>query len=448
MNEISFGLIPLPKDKRDRSHHLTFGGVSISDLPAEYIVEPKDIDDQGGTQFCTAYATSESAETQFDKIFSPDFSTAAISQEAGKNIAFSGANLRDAMKAGKNYGFLPQTSAPVNWRETSPEFVANLQNWPEALREEAKQYRMDSFYAVDGPRDFFDNIRMAIWIARNDPDDNKRTVVVGSKWFAEWQTTSPSGIIPEQYSNFITYHAHRIIGWTTINGQLYLVDQQAQGPAFGKNGRCYFSRSVANREFGDQLGAFIFRKTPDPNQIRTISSIIGLISKLVTFYQNLIAALARPQTPTETVTDSSPPVPPAPVTPQPPAYDFSNPTFARNSVRQICDEEFPYTTTIIVDGKDARLKDVLDACVCVESNYNPKAVGENRDANGIVWSRDWGIAQINDYFHIGPGKAFSSTQYVLDHPEECIRWMARLFKAGKMHLWASYNSGAFKRYLP
>lgn len=34
-----------------------------------------------------------------------------------------------------------------------------------------------------------------------------------------------------------------------------------------------------------------------------------------------------------------------------------------------------------------------------ESRMYPKAVNENKDKNGITWSKDWGPMQINDYYH-------------------------------------------------
>lgn len=109
----------------------------------------------------------------------------------------------------------------------------------------------------------------------------------------------------------------------------------------------------------------------------------------------------------------------------------------RHSIRVICDEE----------KLSFELKNILTACVQQESNFNPNAIGTNRNKAGVITSRDWGLCQVNDYYHIGQGKDFPTTEYVLSHPEECVRWMARLFKAGKANLWASYTSGAYKKYL-
>ncbi len=125
--------------------------------------------------------------------------------------------------------------------------------------------------------------------------------------------------------------------------------------------------------------------------------------------------------------------PPAPKV----AYYWNTPIAARHSVRLICDEE----------GLSVNDKNILDACVHVESGYNPLAEHMNKDKNGNVWSTDYGICQINDYWNIGTGKPFPSVQYVLDNPESCIRWMCKQWKAGNQHLWASFTSGAYKKFL-
>lgn len=134
---------------------------------------------------------------------------------------------------------------------------------------------------------------------------------------------------------------------------------------------------------------------------------------------------------------------------------FDTPQNAKHSIRVIADEEgLPLTKNFIVDGRPYFLKDVLCACIEQESSfYNylngqpVKHVNYAKDGK-TVSSTDWGICQINDYFHIGKGKDFASVAYVLANPEACVRWTARLFKAGQMSLWDSYKSGAYKKFLP
>ena len=110
----------------------------------------------------------------------------------------------------------------------------------------------------------------------------------------------------------------------------------------------------------------------------------------------------------------------------------------RAIARQICQEE----------KLTPELTEILCACIEVESGYNPHALHMNIDKSGNISSIDFGIVQINDHFQIGPGLPFPNAEYVLNNPKTCIEWMARMFGYGKMNLWASYTSGAYKKYLP
>lgn len=96
----------------------------------------------------------------------------------------------------------------------------------------------------------------------------------------------------------------------------------------------------------------------------------------------------------------------------------------RHNVRVLCD----------LEGLTVAQKDDLSSTVHCESDYNPKCVHPNV-VNGKTASTDYGICQINDYFHIGEGKDFPSVEYVLDNPEACVRWMCKQWLAGNGRLW-------------
>lgn len=135
---------------------------------------------------------------------------------------------------------------------------------------------------------------------------------------------------------------------------------------------------------------------------------------------------------------------PEPPTPMPtPTYNFDTPQQAYHSTRVICDEV----------GLTLEQKNRLCACVYQESQFhNYVAPGvptknENR-TNGHTWSTDWGIAQVNDYWHIGKGKDFPTLDYVMTNPDRIIRWMATILKhTGGLQPWSSYASGAYQRWL-
>lgn len=132
----------------------------------------------------------------------------------------------------------------------------------------------------------------------------------------------------------------------------------------------------------------------------------------------------------------TPSVPSTPTQPASPIYLWDNFANAQHSVRVICDEE----------GLSVSDKNILSACVRIESNYNPLAIHKNISGGKVV-STDFGIAQINDFFHIGNGKDFPSSQFVLQNPETDIRWMCKMWLAGKQSLWVSFSKGLYKRYL-
>jgi hypothetical protein len=110
-----------------------------------------------------------------------------------------------------------------------------------------------------------------------------------------------------------------------------------------------------------------------------------------------------------------------------------------HNVRVICD----------LVGLTYAQKEILTACVWQESDFmtNPRP-NQNKTLSGKVWSTDYGIVQVNDYYNIGTGKPFPNVQYVLNNPEACVRWMAGIMKStGKLQPWASYTTGAYKKYL-
>ena len=120
-----------------------------------------------------------------------------------------------------------------------------------------------------------------------------------------------------------------------------------------------------------------------------------------------------------------------------PAYKWDTKENSRHSVRVICDEM----------GLMWNEKNLITACIQQESQFDNNAVGKNIK-NGVVLSTDWGICQINDFYHVGPGKRWSSVAQIVDNPDKAVRWMIQMYKQGNLKLWVSYTSGAYKKYLP
>lgn len=143
--------------------------------------------------------------------------------------------------------------------------------------------------------------------------------------------------------------------------------------------------------------------------------------------------------PVKTMPDITP-TPPVPIT-----FLWDNAANAQHSVRVICDQE---NLTFDMQYGIASTKNILLACVQVESGFNPNAVHYNRDTQGNILSVDYGISQINSYWNIGVDKPFPSSEYVLANPEACIRFMCKAFMNGEAKLWCSFSEGLYKKYLP
>lgn len=122
--------------------------------------------------------------------------------------------------------------------------------------------------------------------------------------------------------------------------------------------------------------------------------------------------------------------------------DWSDPLVAQHNVRVLCD----------LEGLAYSQKEILTACVKIESDFKILAEHINYafTATGVryIASTDFGIVQVNDYWHIGSGKDFPSSAYVLANPELCVRWMCVYYKThGNLNAWVSYTSGAYKQWL-
>lgn len=124
-----------------------------------------------------------------------------------------------------------------------------------------------------------------------------------------------------------------------------------------------------------------------------------------------------------------------------PGWDTAKHAF--KSTRMLCDEL----------GLTLEQKNELCACIYQESRFlnyiNPgvPTTNKNRRADGTVSSTDWGICQVNDHYHAGPGKTFPSVEYILANPEKMVRWMIRCQKNGELWLWSSFKFGHYKQWL-
>lgn len=132
---------------------------------------------------------------------------------------------------------------------------------------------------------------------------------------------------------------------------------------------------------------------------------------------------------------------------------FETDKLAYHAVRVLCD--LAGLNQIPLQGYSGlTAKDLICSCIFQESEFlNYKAPGvptkhENLNKDGSLSSTDWGIVQVNDYFHIAPtGSPFASVEVVLSDPQAAVEWMIKCYKAGELSMWDSYLTGAYRQWL-
>lgn len=270
--KIGTGLLIAPEDKRDLSHSIVFGSVAPEKLPdGEFFVgEPAEIKNQDinyNSDFCAGYAGAEAAEDQDIGVkYVPEYTWAAARDLAKLPVESYGLDLRQICMAGIKVGFLSREYDPFNCdneNRRERDFLADFKNWPADLAMLAADGRKNSFFAVDGPNDRFDNMRSVMF--KNKAE--RRSIITGVAWRSSW-SDAPQGIIPATgwENDRGSGHAIKIFGWMPIKDpetgveELMLVAQLSNGPDFGDKGLFYFRRSVINSEF--VFGSYTFKDMP------------------------------------------------------------------------------------------------------------------------------------------------------------------------------------------
>lgn len=280
-----FGLQPLPKDKRDFPLGGVYGTIDIKEVPmTDFVVcEPLCIKDQGDTDYCSAYAVTAVSEDQEGIEFLPEYQFMKTKLISGRPNDW-GADLRSACKSAVKFGSLP-LKGYASYKDFPREYIVNPQNWSALADQVAQYHRKETYFAVNGKHDTFDNIRAALWQHRNE----RSTVVTGALWRGEW-SSAIMGIIPSLELAGGFGHAFKIYGQKVIDKELYLVAQLSNGETSGDKGRFYINRIIANRELG-QFGIFMFKDISKEqaeyylNKPYTINS--SLVERIWLFIKNI-----------------------------------------------------------------------------------------------------------------------------------------------------------------
>lgn len=256
MAKNKFGLRELPEDKND----FTFGALGwrlpqLDMLPAEFELDrPFPIKHQGGTDFCSAYASCAMSEIQEGVELYPPYSFAASKAISG-NVEEWGQDLRSAMKAHVKYGAMKAGKTTLVSRV--------LAEYPAG----DKTYLKKSYFQTKGQYDAYDNIRASI----SKYKDAVEIGVIFSWPLSQYKldTVAQNGF----------GHAMYVVGWTEEG----LVVVNSYGNEAGKEGVHIMTREVINAFVG-RFGAYMMIDI-DPEDVKeqadrrlwTLASIYGKI---------------------------------------------------------------------------------------------------------------------------------------------------------------------------
>jgi len=416
---------------------------------------------------CVALSVADIAGNIDGQAYDPDFSYAFALKLMGVLPTTGGEDPLAGMQSAVCFGLLPAAEETFTALTVGELYVANFQNYTPTQCQEALQCVKKGVRNVLGQGDDFDSIKAALQAGN--------AVSMPMSWFSSftaagygnivtknpdgtYTTTgggTPTGILPTP-SGTITSHNVAVYAvdkdnvTITIDGVEYLQIKPWLGKGWGRGGYALLNREICNTVC---QGAYVF----DPNATRWISILGVLVTRFPTVApylpQLLQSAPALPaansNTPMETEPAAATPAAPtaaaettAPVptaaNPDVLIDDWTVPANAKHNVRVLCD----------LAGLTFYQKDVITACITVESDFIITAEHQNKNAAGDVLSTDYGIVQINDYYHIGPGKDFPSAAYVLANPGECVKWMIGKYQAGEISEWVSFTSAAYLRFMP
>jgi|GEM_PF-4563202 len=405
---------------------------------------------------CVALSVADIAGNIDGRAYDPDFSYAFTLKLMGEQPTTAGSDPLAGMQSAVCFGLLPTAEETFTALSVGELYVANFQNYTPAQCQNALQSVKKGVRNVLGNGDDFDSIKAAL--------EAGNAVSMPMSWFSSftaagfgnivtknpdgtYTTTgggTPTGILPTP-SGTVTSHNVAVYAvdkdnvTIAIDGVEYLQIKPWLGKGWGRGGYALINREICNTVCE---GAYVF----DPNATRWISILGVLVTRFPTVAPYLPQLLqsapalsaANSNTPMETEPAAATPAVPTAANPDVLFDDWTVPANAKHNVRVLCD----------LAGLTLYQKDVITACITVESDFIITIEHENKNAAGEVLSTDYGIVQVNDYYHVGPGKDFPSAAYVLANPGECVKWMIGKYQAGEISEWVSYTSGEYLAHMP
>jgi hypothetical protein len=171
-------------------------------------------------------------------------------------------------------------------------------------------------------------------------------------------------------------------------------------------------------DFNFTIAKVYYLKHADPK----LSIIFQILQKIAEVLK-LDALIIKKQ-------QEAPFVPPQPIVPIPDPIAPTTPPakpmleISQEMVRRVCKEE----------GLTADMSERLYNTVDQESEFSTSAIHHNKDG-----TTDYGIAQLNSKWYIGPTQYIKTKEEALNNPEKCIHLMCKAFKQGRQRDWYGYR---------
>lgn len=371
----------------------------------------------GNLSECVGLTICNMTTNKTGMVYDSDFTYAMGFRLLGQTPNTIGLDSWAGMQSAIAYGLLPAKDETITALQNGALYVANWQNYPQDQRDIALQNVRNGAKRVSLD---FDTVLKEIAA-------NREGVALGMVWYASFMLPADDGRVPAA-SGATTQHMVCATGQVTIQGEVRMEFKPWLGTSYGNAGFGSLSRAQFYQCVNE---AFAF----DDSASRWIS-LLGIAITKYPYLQDYV---------TELMALENTPVPPT-VSEQPPVDiehsdvlypDWNTKGHARHNVRALCD----------LEGLTLAQKNVLTACVAVESGFDIHAINKNiaihSDGTKYVASTDYGICQWNNYYH---GDEITPDQ-ALHNPEMAVRLMCKYWRQGLQRQWVSYTSGLYKHYL-
>lgn len=381
------------------------------------------------TYGCTVFGSYNAIEILMKKIYGGDYDFAERFTYIFAGVRPPGADPHKVIEMIRTKGMIPQALLPFT--ETYEQFIQPDPMTPELI-DKGLEFLNDKEIGHE-------------WIFTNTPNTEDR--ISQLKWALERGTVCVSVTAWYQDENGLYIDGGKPNGhWCCLidlelgeDGKIYpIIIDSYDLILYGKS-TAYFKKLHPDHKMTLAKRFTLTPKKPSltPEKKRWfLDQILDVLKKLFNIQTQVdklkIQEEQAIKTPTTAPVVVTTPFP-EPVAPK---YLWDTPVNARHSIRVICDEE----------GLNLANKDIICKVINGESGFKNTAINRNKNAKGVVTSTDWGICQINDYFHVGVGKTFSSVDDILQHPDKAVRFMVKMAKVGKLNLWVAYSSGSYKNY--